>query len=186
MAFFTKEEARSAARTRTVISSERLLDEAVAATSDTQMFDIFLSHASKDAELVLGIKTLLEQQGLDVYVDWVVDTQLDLSSVSKSTAQLLRKRMAQSNSLIYMATASASNSKWMPWELGYFDGLRKRNVAILPLMDRPTDVFAGQEYLGLYPLVIKGVLDVYVEEAGRPRATLQKFAKSSTNSTIFG
>ena len=58
MAFFTKEEARSAARTRTVISSERLLDEAVAATSDTQMFDIFLSHASKDAELVLTIRPM--------------------------------------------------------------------------------------------------------------------------------
>lgn len=40
----------------------------------------------------------------------------------------------------------------MPWELGYFDGLKSR-VAILPVLgsDYDTNKYVGQEYLGLYP-----------------------------------
>lgn len=42
----------------------------------------------------------------------------------------------------------------MPWELGYFDGI-KRRVAILPIANVPTyhNSYIGQEYLGLYPYV---------------------------------
>ena len=45
----------------------------------------------------------------------------------------------------------------MPWELGYFDGL-KGKVAILPIVDTPTftEDYKGQEYLGLYYYVTKG------------------------------
>jgi len=41
----------------------------------------------------------------------------------------------------------------MPWELGYFDGLRQGRIAILPLVANDGARFQGQEYLGLYPLV---------------------------------
>jgi hypothetical protein len=41
----------------------------------------------------------------------------------------------------------------MPWELGYFDGLRQGRVAILPLVSSSEASFSGQEYLGLYPVV---------------------------------
>ncbi len=39
----------------------------------------------------------------------------------------------------------------MPWELGYFDGLRRGHVGILPIVQSPSAGFNGQEYLGLYP-----------------------------------
>jgi hypothetical protein len=42
----------------------------------------------------------------------------------------------------------------MPWELGYFDGLRgSEHVAIMPLVAQSGAHPSGQEYLGLYPLV---------------------------------
>ena len=41
----------------------------------------------------------------------------------------------------------------MPWELGYFDGL-KSLTAILPIAEKEnTQEFNGREYLGLYPYV---------------------------------
>jgi len=40
----------------------------------------------------------------------------------------------------------------MPWELGYFDGYASR-AAILPIADETTNVFKGNEYLGLYPFM---------------------------------
>jgi hypothetical protein len=139
-----------------------------------------------DAELVLGVTLLLERQGLSVYVDWITDPELDRADVSKETAARLRDRMQQSRSLLYVATLSAGNSKWMPWELGYFDGLRSGGVAVLPLLDRPDDTFRDQEYL--YPVVTKdfydsGAEDVFVEEFGTRWSTLKTFARGTARWT---
>jgi hypothetical protein len=186
MAYFTKSEARAAAaRTRRVQksfgmeSADILLDSAKTAKI-TDSFDVFLSHSIADAEIVLGIKQLLEDSGLKVYVDWVQDTQMDRQNVTKETAAILRQRMRQSKSLIYLSSGNSSSSKWMPWELGYFDGFKPDGVAIMPVLDSSTDAFKGQEYLGLYPIVQRntykdGTPDVLVEERGVRWSTLKKF-----------
>ncbi|WP_296555399.1 hypothetical protein [Pigmentiphaga sp.] len=123
---FTKAEARAAAqgvtRKYAAESAEIILDSVRAKTRDSETFAIFLSHSIADAELVFGVKQLLEQLGATVYVDWSHDRQLDRSKVNADTAALLRQRMRQSKSLIYLATDAATTSKWMPWELGFFDG----------------------------------------------------------------
>ena len=118
----------------------------------TCRFDIFLSHSIRDAEVILGVKELLEADGLSVYVDWVADPDLDRLNVTPATAARLRDRMNQCGYLLYASSSSSSNSKWMPWELGYFDG-RRGSVGILPVVATPGAVFTGVEYLGLYPLV---------------------------------
>src|SRR5690348_17193476 len=46
-------------------------------------YDIFLSHSSKDAELVEGLKLELEDKKFSVYVDWIEDPQLDRNTVNK-------------------------------------------------------------------------------------------------------
>lgn len=184
--YFTKSEARSAARAqpqKIAKSFGQILAEEAANVRGFESFDVFLSHSVHDAELILGVKVLLERRGYSVYVDWDTDKELDRSNVSPKTASVLRSRMQQSKSLIYVATDNASSSKWMPWELGYFDGLRKGGVAILPLVDSETERFRGQEYLGLYPVVRKdfysdGVKrDVFVEDVGNGWTTLDSFAK---------
>jgi hypothetical protein len=186
MTYFTKSEARAAAaRTRGLQksagkTSDRILRESINAAVVTDTFDIFLSHSIADAEIVLGIKQLLEETGLKVYVDWVEDAQLDRRAVTKETAAALRQRMKQSKSLIYLSSDNSSSSKWMPWELGYFDGFKPDCVAIMPVLDHPTDSFNGQEYLGLYPIVQKdtyknGTPDIFVEERGTRWSTLKRF-----------
>lgn len=185
--YFTKSEARAAAKTATVVKSARqIIMESYSAASDTDKFDVFLSHAKVDADLVLGVKKILEREGRSVYVDWENDAQLDRTNVTSETADVLRRRMRQSATLLYIATDSASSSKWMPWELGYFDGYRPNAVAILPLMDSANDKFDGQEYLGLYPKVTKDTLEgstiekVFVEDR-KKWTTLEAFSASAQN-----
>lgn len=43
-------------------------------------------------------------------------------------------------------------SRWMPWELGFFDGFRTA-VAVLPVAKNSSETFCGQEFLGLYPYI---------------------------------
>lgn len=139
-------------------SAGQVLTENAAASSQTS-FDVFLSHSYRDAraldaEELLRLKKLLEQHGLSVYVDWIVDRQLDRKKVDTETAAKIRSRMDQCKCLLFATSASSSESKWMPWELGYKDGSSKR-VAILPVVDQRANAFHGQEYLGLYPYVTK-------------------------------
>lgn len=44
----------------------------------------------------------------------------------------------------------------MPWELGYFDGLKGPDrVSIMPVENGSSATFVGAEYLGLYKLVLR-------------------------------
>ena len=143
---------RSAARQthdRLYESYDEVLAKSVRTIEDH--FDIFLSHSIKDAEIVRGAHILLQRLGHSVYVDWIIDRDLNREEVSRDTAIRLKKRMRQCDSLLYLATENASRSKWMPWELGFFDGYSNGRVAILPIMKNQEDEYDGQEYLGIYP-----------------------------------
>jgi len=122
------------------------------AFSSTKSYDIFLSHSYQDAFYILALKKELENRSYRVYVDWIEDNQLDRSKVDRKTAMILQERMARCKCLLYVASENATASKWMPWELGYFDALKDK-VAILPLKEKETiyNTYLGQEYLGIYP-----------------------------------
>ncbi len=136
-------------------ASAKLLESANGFSADEE-YDIFMSHSFLDAEYIYMLKKDIEYMGFSVYVDWCDDSQLDRSKVTIKTANLLRKRMKNCKSLLYIASEKSKQSKWMPWELGYFDGI-KNKVAILPVLNTSTntDNFNGQEYLGLYPYITK-------------------------------
>lgn len=103
-------------------TASKILNEQRKDDSLLKSYNIFLSHAFKDADLVLGVKTKLEECGLTVYVEWLEDQQLDRSEVDKYTASLLREKMLRCDSLFYFTTVNSEFSKWMPLETGYFDG----------------------------------------------------------------
>lgn len=162
MAYYTLQEAREALKRKqhqqsirqaTLKPALEMLNEAVASARDDDHFDIFLSHCLKDAEEVASALALLEEQGHKVYVDWVIDKNLNREHVTPGTADILRKRMRQSDALFFATSVNSPDSRWMPWELGYFDGLRKGRIAVMPLLPSSNSSFKGQEYLGLYPVV---------------------------------
>lgn len=116
---------------------------------------MFLSHSFEDAETVLGIKRFAERGGLKVYVDWIDDPHMDRERVTPETAKVLQRRMRSSSSLVYGHSLNPSASAWMPWELGFVDGLKPGFVWILPLVGYSDLEFSRQEYLGLYPTLEK-------------------------------
>lgn len=158
-------EYRAASVYRVAKSADVLLTEA--ASTREASFDVFLSHSTKDANVILGVYAALTNQALKVYVDWIVDPQLDRSRVTPETAERLRERMRQSASLVYVHSIQSGSSKWMPWELGYFDGFRSA-VAILPVVQTQQEGFAGQEYLGLYPYIDGSGLTLWVNRGTAP------------------
>lgn len=116
-------------------------------------YDLFISHSYLDKNLVYSLVELFNVAGYSVYVDWMIDTQLDRSKVNANTADLLRTRMQDCQGLAYVSTANVAQSKWCPWELGYVDGKRNGRCAILPVVKTSSEHFNGQEYLGLYPYI---------------------------------
>ena len=101
--------------------AKRRLFEASSSFSASEAYDVFLSHSYEDARIVKLIKEMLEESGLQVYVDWIEDEHLDRGRVTSNTASILRRRMDRCSSLIYLTSQSAEGSVWMPWELGYMD-----------------------------------------------------------------
>lgn len=122
-------------------------------------FDIFLSHSFLDREEVLGLYRELTDMGFSVYVDWIVDPELDRSNVTKATAELIRNRMKNSKSLLLAISTNAEMSKWMPWELGFVDGKTSR-CAIVPVSTDNLNLYSFNrvEYLKLYPYVQRNTI----------------------------
>ena len=139
---------RSTWSTREVARSEVRKSASAPITTN---YHVFLSHAYEDAELIAGIKLLIENDGLSVYVDWIDDPQADRSKVSSATADMLRQRMNNCQFLMFATSKASPDAKWMPRELGYFDGYRRDHVGILPIVESDGRGFLGQEYIGLYP-----------------------------------
>ena len=141
--------------------------------SYSKYYDIFLSHSYDDARIVKQIKVMLEDKGYSVYVDWVEDDHLDRGKVTESTAEVLRGRMDNCSSLIYLTSQSAENSKWMPWELGYMDA-KTNKVSVAPILEDDED-FDGREYLGLYPYLDLTGDSFYIHRTGNDYVSLTRW-----------
>jgi hypothetical protein len=186
MSYLTEAEVRgraASATQRVQKSAHRILSEATASANET--FDVFLSHSSAEPdEVLLGVKSLLEDVGLSVYVDRYSDPQLSPDNVTPETAKTLRYRMRNSSTLLYIYSQHSKKSRWMPWELGFFDGL-KGMVGIVPVTRNQEGTFKHEEYLNLYPYVdVAKAADtseqkLWINESTDTYALLDKWAKGT-------
>jgi hypothetical protein len=129
-------------------------------------YDVFLSHSYDDRKIILGAKKFIEDKGYSVYVDWIEEPKLNRNKVNKETAAALRSCMDICRCLIYAYSPSVGNSKWCPWELGYFDG-KKGRAFVMPIIDEPSQSYTGVEYVGLYSMITEeeatdGTMNLYV------------------------
>lgn len=177
MALFTESAVRARAKAETTLQKTAavMLTERTRAQALVTRHDIFLSHAYADREIVLGVALMIEDLGYSVYLDWRDDPYLDRSKVSPETAAKLRARMKASRCLFYSTTSNASDSKWMPWELGFKDGDNTR-VAVLPVVQYATTSYQGQEYLGIYPYV-----DAANDSSGKQRLWVRRSSTCYAN-----
>jgi hypothetical protein len=145
-------------------------------------FDVFLSHSFLDKDEVEGIYIELTSKGYSVYVDWIVDPQLNRNNVTKETAEYIRKRMKESKSLLLAISTNAQLSKWIPWELGFIDGLRSQ-CAVFPVSKDPftPKTFQRHEYLLLYPYVKMADMDnrqdIFITESSNEYSNFNDWVK---------
>jgi hypothetical protein len=67
-----------------------LLVESSESFSAGKIYDVFLSHSFSDKDLVLGLKTELENFGYSVYVDWIEDYGLNRCNVTQNNVRWIQ------------------------------------------------------------------------------------------------
>jgi hypothetical protein len=112
-------------------------------------YDVFLSHAAKDATQVDSLRDEMKALDLEVYVDRFDDTLPSRDAVNRKTAETLRTRMRTCRMLVLAVTEHSASSYWIPWELGFFDGAAGE-IFVLPLTDKLRKAGKGTEFLDLY------------------------------------
>ena len=92
-----------------------------------QRYDVFLSHSSLDVKELLYIKSVLNSQGLVVYIDWINDrVMLNRDNQDENTWAALGLRMRQSAAMLFILTDHSVLSDSTKKEVMYFEGLGKR------------------------------------------------------------
>ncbi|WPR73750.1 TIR domain-containing protein [Algoriphagus sp. NG3] len=153
MALFTSSYLRGVSQNKSLNESIQLSAQP---SNKHSTFDVFLCHSFLDKEEVEGLYMELTRKGLKVYVDWIVDPQLDRNNVTRESAELVRNRLKSSRTLLLALSHNADLSKWVPWELGYVDGHTQR-CALVPVSkdNASRKSFERREYLKLYPYLEK-------------------------------
>lgn len=186
MSLFTSTFLRERSLQKSFTETQALLSES---KKTHYSFDIFLSHSFLDKESVEGLYLALTAKGFSVYVDWIVDPQLNRSNVTKVTAELVRTRMKSSKSLLFAISTAANFSKWMPWELGFVDGKTNR-CAILPVSQEniAPNTFTRSEYLLLYPYLKRAKVDFsenfYITESSYSYVGIDSWLRQNENPSI--
>ena len=153
--YVTKAELRSFAASYS-LTEQATLRKSLAAKSATG--STFLSHSSKDQDLVVGATQVLQGHGATVYVD-EIDPEMP-PYTSEETAALLKDRIRQTKRFVLLTSKNSKESRWVPWELGIADGYKGLNkIALFPAADISSDqAWASWEYLGLYLRIVWGDL----------------------------
>ena len=125
---------------------------------------IFLSHSHKDKDIIEDALAFLLMWGQYVYVDWLDDSMPSITSVE--TANKIQTKIKTLDKFVVLLTENSKESKWVPWELGYADGVKKLdNIAILPILRSQYGNFNGVEYMNLYPTISEGKNNYRTEPA---------------------
>lgn len=113
----------------------------------------FLCHSHKDKLLVQGLQVFLQEQELNIYIDWQ-DEEMP-NQPDKKTADKIRNKIVETDLFMFLATNNSVGSNWCPWEIGYADGKKYGdNIIVIPTTD-VSGKWYGNEYLRLYKSIMK-------------------------------
>ncbi len=119
------------------------VNEAVAKSQPTA----FLCHSHKDGQLAEGLQVYLAENGWDVYIDWKDNTMP--SEPDRETAETIKRKIANLDWFLFLATPNSTVSRWCPWEIGYADK-QKQHKQIVLIRTGEAGNWYGNEYLQLY------------------------------------
>ena len=135
---------------RVVDLSNKPLNEQRMFSAEHLDASVFLSHKHEEKTLLLRVKTLFENLGMSVYVDWL-DSNMQ-HPTDKNTAEGLKKQIENNDKFVFIASDGAMNSPWCSWEIGIGDALKLKDdkIAILPIAENDGS-WTKHEYLQIYP-----------------------------------
>ena len=136
------------------------LDENAVRKSVAGKNTIFLSHSHQDADMIVAAINFLLTLGASVYVDWL-DSSMP-KTTSGETATKIKAKIVECDRFVVLLSENSRDSKWVPWELGFADGVKEiQHIAIFPIRRNQytyDSAFQGLEYMTLYPVIQEGTL----------------------------
>lgn len=89
-------------------------------------FDYFISHSSKDFDLIQNIIAMLNANNINIYCDWINDDDyLKRHLAGEATLEVIKKRIERSDAIMFVRTKHSINSIWVKYELNYAHQLWK-------------------------------------------------------------
>lgn len=135
---------------------------------------VFISHKSEDIEAAKAVAELLQNDGIDVYLD-VNDSGLQKATKEGNAEKIVKfieKALMKSTNILILVTEKTKESWWVPYEVG-FSKMGKKKIASLLLKN----VYDFPDYLKI-ETTLRGLADlkeyscglkdssVYFEHAG--------------------
>lgn len=108
----------------------------VRATKEKEMTSVFLSHNSKDKAFARKLATMLNESGVDVWID---EAEL---KVGDSLTQKIGSAIEQTDFLAVVLSHSSVNSPWVQKELALAmqKELAERRVTVLPILKESCEI----------------------------------------------
>lgn len=150
--------------------------------------DVFISHKAEDTNKAKKLKSLIKSWSFDCWID---DDDKELRRIRESKdprrmAEHIRQSLRDCRVFLYAFSRKSHRSRWMPWELGFFDGRwGSLQIALYDLDERPRsellreeearprqpdDPLSLQEYLNIYPLCDRAGLRQFLKERTSTKA----------------
>jgi len=130
------------------------LDDFVESHTGKSQFDFYVSPSNVETELIIGTALSLEDCGYSVCLDGYREHDSTDRRITQERGKELRSVMERCLGMIILTTSAKSDSIWLPWECGFFEG-KKSRIAVLPITPANSDIYRGEGYLGLYPFITR-------------------------------
>lgn len=147
--------------------------------------DVFISHKMEDEAKARSLKRRIERDfQLTCWIDAedkeMVRLQKEKPVDYKRLTDRIREHLRTCRCLIFAYSAGSHGSRWMPWELGFFDGRWGRRLIGLydlddgakenPAQAQSGDQDAIPEFLQIYSELKPATLGAFLRYAHSPRA----------------
>lgn len=151
------------------------MDRGGSAVGKQFLYDVFISHSTKNKDIVKKIKQFLEtKHSLSAYIDWEEDSGTPRDEVSEK----VKEAMDISQSLLYVKTSDSDESQWVAWEVGRYDARNADKIGVLLVEDDKLtkDTWLHREFLKDYYILEKDDLIPFVKD-GRKKLVASKALK---------
>jgi len=135
--------------------------------------DVFIFHHQDDAKAARNLKTIITDWGYSCHCsadDPDPDPESGAGLPAAALADRIRGRLRSCRCLIHAFCAGSGPERWLPWQLGFFDGRwGARHIGLYSLDGGDAPVTLG-DFAGLYTALTPGTLRSFLEDTCSTRA----------------